>query len=112
MSTNTNVVQFVQQAAEDTLQELAEQPNLRFLKIFPRKGNLTRAKVVNAFQEVFEQIGGVSRFALWSDSHPDEFYKLYARLLPPSGHPDLDGNTEWRVVHVLPPTALDQVQEP
>lgn len=101
------VVEFIPAGSEKTLEDLSRQPNLKFLKIFPKKGNLTRQSVVAAFADAFEQIGGVSRLALWADTHPEEFYKLYARLLPPASHPDLDGNREFVVRHILPPTALD-----
>jgi hypothetical protein len=109
------IVQFI--AAEDeeslaTLQALAGQPNLKFLKIFPRKGPLSRTAVVEAFHDAFQQIGGVSRLSLWADAHPDEFFKLYARLLPPSSHPDLNDDKNVVVRHVLPPTALDGVALP
>ena len=109
------IVQFVpaEEAAKlETLTALAEQPNLKFLKIFPRRGTLSRAAVVEAFHDAFQQIGGVSRLSLWADAHPDEFFKLYARLLPPSSHPDMDGAREFIVRHILPPTALDDVEIP
>lgn len=88
---------------EQTLGQLSQAPNLQFLKIFPRKGALSRARVVDAFNTAFEQIGGVSRLALWADSHPEEFYKLFARLLPTSSSPELDGDREVLLRHVLPP---------
>jgi hypothetical protein len=97
--------------SEQTLERLAGEPNLKFLKIFPRRGPLSRAAVVQAFNDAFEQIGGISRLSLWADSHPDEFFKLYARLLPPSSHPELDDKKDVKVLHVLPPTALDAPPE-
>lgn len=102
------LVEFVQAEEVETLQALAEQPNLKFLKVFPRKGQLSRTAVIDAFNTAFQQIGGVSRLSLWADAHPEEFFKLYARLLPPSSHPDLDGSREFIVRHILPPTNLDK----
>lgn len=104
------VIEFVaaSEQTQETLSELSKQPNLKFLKIFPRKGNLTRERVVESFHEAFEQIGGVNRLALWADTHPEEFFKLYARLLPPSSHPGMDGQRDFKIVHVLPPTQLDK----
>lgn len=93
--------------SEDTLRDLAQATSLNFLKVFPRKGSLSRSVVIAAFHDAFQQIGGVSRLSLWADSHPEEFFKLYARLLPPSSHPDLDGTREYLIRHVLPPTKLD-----
>lgn len=109
------VIEFIpagQSTESETLTALAHQPNLKFLKIFPRKGKLTREKVVEEFNAAFEQIGGISRLALWADTHPEEFFKLYARLLPAASHPDLDSNREFIVRHVLPPTLLDGVTPP
>jgi len=105
------IVEFVAAADENTvtLGALAQQPNLRFLKVFPRSGQLSRTAVVDAFNTAFQQIGGVSRLSLWADTHPDEFFKLYARLLPPSSHPDMDGSREFVVRHILPPTVLDKL---
>lgn len=106
------IVEFIPAATAEqnsTLEKLATEPNLKFLKVFPRKGPLSRTAVVEAFHDAFQQIGGVSRLSLWADSHPEEFFKLYARLLPPSSHPDLDGSREFIVRHILPPTALDGV---
>lgn len=105
------VIEFIPANQAETLGALAVEPNLNFLKVFPRKGAVSRAAVVEAFHTAFQQIGGVSRLALWADTHPEEFFKLYARLLPPSSHPDLDsGAAGHRIVHVLPPTALDGVK--
>lgn len=70
---------------------------------------LKRARVVNAFQDAFELIGGVPRLALWGDQHPTDFYKLYARLLPVEASQRGSQATEERVIrHVLPPGPLDK----
>lgn len=104
------IVEFIPASVESkTLDQLAAAPNLTFLKVFPKKGQLSRTAVVEAFHDAFQQIGGVSRLSLWADMHPEEFFKLYARLLPPSSHPDLDGSREFVVRHILPPCALDGV---
>ena len=34
-------------------------------------------------QIAYELIGGVSRFALWADENPTEYYKLYFKCVPP-----------------------------
>jgi len=105
------IVEFIpaeQAAKEDSLQQLSKAPNLAFLKIFPKRGPLSRQAVIDAFNEAFQQIGGVARLSLWADAHPEEFFKLYARLLPPASHPDLDGAKEFIVRHILPPTELDK----
>lgn len=104
------VVEFIPASEESkTLSALAAEPNLKFLKVFPKKGALSRGAVIAAFHDAFEQIGGVTRLSLWADIHPEEFFKLYARLLPPASHPDMDGSREFIVRHILPPTALDGI---
>lgn len=104
------IVQFVQPSTEETLTQIAHGPDntrVKFLGMFPKPQALTRQSVVAAFQDAFQQIGGTSRLALWADSHPDEFFKLYARLLPAASDPSLNGDTERVIRHILPPTALD-----
>jgi hypothetical protein len=52
-------------------------------------------------------IGGVSRFAMWADSNPGDFYKLYSRLIPPQILDTIDDGQERRIVLVIPRTRLD-----
>ena len=35
--------------------------------------------------EAFERIGGVTAFARWAGEHPEDFYRLFARLIPLAG---------------------------
>lgn len=48
-----------------------------------RQGALSRAEVEARFHATFELIGGISRFALWADANPEDFYKFYAKMVPP-----------------------------
>jgi hypothetical protein len=68
---------------------------------------LQRKRVVNAFQDAFELIGGVPRLAHWADQSPSAFYKLYARLLPTTAQQQLEHSGEIIVKHVLPRGPLD-----
>lgn len=68
---------------------------------------LKRQRVVNAFQDAFELIGGVPRLAHWADQSPSAFYKLYARLLPTTAQQQLEHSGEILVKHVLPRGPLD-----
>ncbi len=68
---------------------------------------LKRQRVVNAFQDAFELIGGVPRLAHWADDHPSAFFKLYARLLPTTAQQQLEHSGEIVVKHVLPRGPLD-----
>lgn len=70
----------------------------------PVPKELKRKEVVRSFQEAFELIGGIPRLAIWGNDHPGEFYKLYARLIPPAVQ-EVSG--EVRLIHVLPRTLLD-----
>ncbi|MCK5319665.1 MAG: hypothetical protein KAJ55_17260, partial [Anaerolineales bacterium] len=68
---------------------------------------LKRQRVVNAFQDAFELIGGVPRLAHWADQSPSAFYKLYARLLPTTAQQQLEHSGEIIIKHVIPPGPLD-----
>ena len=72
---------------------------------------LKRQRVVNAFQDAFELMGGVPRLAHWADQHPSAFYKLYARLLPTTAQQQLEHSGEVIVKHVIPPGPLDAIEE-
>jgi len=67
---------------------------------------LNRQDVVSAFHRAFEMIGGVPRMALWASQNEDEFYRLYARLLP-SATVNIGIQAAPVIVHALRPTALD-----
>jgi len=85
-------------------ERLANQGDLKRLAL-PRE--LNRRQVVNSFMDAFHLIGGVPRLAYWADSHPTEFYKLYARLLPSQATKDVAETNERRIIHAIPPTELD-----
>lgn len=74
---------------------------------FSRSSNVTRQDVVNAFTDAFQMIGGVDRLALWADSDPASFFKIFGKLLPPSASDLLDGKKEFVVRHILPPPNLE-----
>lgn len=69
---------------------------------------LKRQKVVHAFQDAFELIGGVPRLAHWADENPDKFYQLYARLLPVEASQKVTHDGEVVIKHVIPPGPLDK----
>jgi hypothetical protein len=88
------------------LEEMAESGNGVTRLSLPRE--VKREKVVNAFHEAFELIGGVPRLAHWADQSPSAFYKLYARLLPTQANNQLEHSGEIRVRHILPRGPLDE----
>lgn len=71
------------------------------------KKDFDRRKVVAAFDEAFDLIGGVPRLAIWAHNNPTEFYKLYGKLIPSSAHMDIVGQVEHIIRPALPPSALD-----
>lgn len=75
----------------------------------PNSNPVSRKRVVQAFMDAFELIGGVPRLAVWANENPDNFYGLYARLLPSSTSQALGEANEMIVRHVLPRTELDQL---
>lgn len=88
------------------LEEMATSGNGVTRLSLPRE--VKREKVVNAFHEAFELIGGVPRLAHWADQSPSAFYKLYARLLPTQANNQLEHSGEIRVRHILPKGPLDE----
>jgi hypothetical protein len=88
------------------LSEMAESGNGVTRLSLPRE--VKREKVVNAFHEAFELIGGVPRLAHWADQSPSAFFKLYARLLPTQANNQLEHSGEIRVRHILPRGPLDE----
>lgn len=68
-----------------------------------------RQRVVSAFQEAFELIGGVPRLAMWGHANPTEFFKLYAKLLPQTSMLDVMGKMEHTILPALPPSPLDEL---
>lgn len=70
---------------------------------------IKRQRVVNAFHDAFELIGGVPRLAHWADDHPTDFYKLYARMIPvEAAQKGTQADAERRIQHILPPSPLDK----
>ena len=44
--------------------------------------NKLTANAREAFQAVFDDIGGKETLAAWAQANPSDFYRLYARLIP------------------------------
>jgi len=93
----------------ETFNELAQQSS-RTLRL-PRKP-FDRQKVVEAFQESFELIGGVPALAYWGAHNRTEFYKLYGKLLPQANVLDVMGKMEHHILPALPPSELDELPPP
>lgn len=44
--------------------------------------NKTTTSVKAALMQAFEGIGGAESFTAWAKKNPDEFYKIWVRMLP------------------------------
>jgi hypothetical protein len=83
-----------------TLRAIANKP-----RPYALSRQVNRKKVEQALHTAFEMIGGVPRLAMWADSNPTEFYKLYARLLPNESNVKHEGSVALKLV--LKPNPLD-----
>lgn len=72
----------------------------------PKLQGLNRQRVMQAFMDSFELIGGVPRLAIWADENPADFYRLFSKLLP-SQSINIMNNNQTVIKHVLPPSPLD-----
>ena len=88
-----------------SLSELAQSGNGVSRITVPRE--VKRQRVVSAFHDAFELIGGVPRLAHWADGHPTDFFKLYARLLPAEAGQHVTHDGEIKVIHSIPRGPLD-----
>jgi len=75
-----------------------------------KEDGFNRQQVVNAFQQAFERIGGITRLTLWASANPNLFYPLYAKLLP-STSVTIGDNANVIIQHVIPAGPLDQHPE-
>lgn len=65
-------------------------------------------RLLDAFQETFEIIGGVPRMALWADVYPGEFYKLLGKQIPGMVQQlNFNGPTQINIQPALPRSPLD-----
>ena len=103
----TNVVEFIpREQWEKQFEVEANKPDgVKLSK------ELNRRRVVAAYMDAFELIGGTEALVAWatmSNENMTNFYKLHARLLP-SQAVELDDSAQKKYFgHVLPKTALDQ----
>jgi len=88
------------------MQPLAALSEGRTVRI-PRSPHFSRKQVVSAFESAFELIGGVPRLALWANENPNEFYKLYGKLLPSSNSSALGEQSKLIIEMAIKPGALD-----
>lgn len=61
--------------------------------------NTMSAGVKLAIETTFKKIGGVSGLTRWAKGNPDEFYGIWAKLLPKNI--DVSGEVTHRVINVV-----------
>lgn len=67
--------------------------------------NKQSASVRGSILAVYAKIGGDEAFAKWANSNPQEYYKIYARVLPVEhGAPGSAENPQNVVIRWLPPS--------
>ena len=44
--------------------------------------NKITAEIRDNVVDVFEKLGGIEHMKEWAETHPNEFYRMYSRLLP------------------------------
>jgi hypothetical protein len=107
MSDDTNIVEFISRADwEKNLSVKANEGDLAKPVSLPRE--LNRRRVVSAFMDAFELVGGTPRLVEWANENYTDFVKLYARLLPSQSSESLPDNQRKELIMVLPKTALDE----
>lgn len=71
---------------------------------------LSRKRVVSAFMDAFELLGGTPALVEWaqaSNENKTNFYKLYSRLLPGQATELDNSDKKTYIGHVLAKTSLD-----
>lgn len=53
--------------------------------------NKTTRNVKEALAQAFEELGGIPSLVVWGKENPDEFYKLWVKLLPTEVKAELTG---------------------
>lgn len=70
----------------------------------PGTPNKVSKTMRESLQEVYEKLGGADGMAAWACGQPDEFYKLWIKMLPQDSNVNMTGNISWP----LPKTGLDE----
>ena len=73
-----------------------------------RKADRRKSQVVDGLNDAFDLIGGAARLAMWADTNPTEFYRLWSKMCPKDISTTVESSGELRVLHVLPPGPLDK----
>lgn len=71
--------------------------------------NKTTVAVKEALADAFDQLGGVSSLVEWGKGNPDEFYKLWVKMLPAEvkGNLEHSGSITYQVLTGVPDADAD-----
>ena len=105
METETETKEILIDDWEQQLIDLANSPGQN-IRIAKRRAN--RNDVAVAFMDAFEMIGGSGRLAVWANSYPTEFFRLYSKLIPKEATIEMDNTLKLVVAPSLQPSSLDQ----
>lgn len=94
------------ESMDNTFQELASSG--KNLTRLPQK-KFDRDRIVEAFQEAFELVGGVPRLALYAHNNYGEFLKIYGKLLPAANMLQHTGQMEITIKPALSRSKLDDI---
>lgn len=73
-----------------------------------KKTNFSRLQVVENVQNAFDLIGGTPRLAIWADENPNDFYRMYAKLLPSTNSSALGESNKLEITLKVPRGPLDE----
>lgn len=69
--------------------------------------NKTTRNVKEALAQAFEELGGIPSLVMWGKENPDEFYKLWVKLLPTEVKAELTGKDGWAIITRVERVVID-----
>jgi hypothetical protein len=107
MSDDNKIVQFIPR--DEWERQFAIESN-RVDADKPLRKELNRRRVVSAFMDAFELMGGTAALLEWamrSNENQTQFYKLYSKMLPPPTVELDDASQTKHIIHAVPRNRLD-----
>ena len=69
--------------------------------------NKTTRNVKEALAQAFEELGGIPSLVMWGKENPDEFYKLWVKLLPTEVKAELTGQDGGAIITRVERVVID-----
>lgn len=73
--------------------------------------NVKKQVARNAWNEVFQKLGGIEHLLTWAEEHQSEFYKIFAKLAPPIKEDKSDNDTHDAFIKRLMSEEYKQLKE-